>query len=62
LLAATAAATLRLGLLLGVEWGQDGECLGHGVRAWWCWSLLEEWTGKLVVKVLAKEVGVADVG
>jgi hypothetical protein len=60
-LLAAAATALALGLLGRVQWWQHGECRGHGVHAWWSRSLVEERAGKLVIKVLAEEVCVADV-
>ena len=65
MLAATAAPSLLLrllGLLGGVHGRQEGESLSHRGLAWRCRSFLEIWAGKLVVQVVAKEVGVADEG
>lgn len=61
MLAATAATALGLGLLGCVEWWQDWEGLSDQRDSWWRWGFLEKGTGKVVVKVVAKEVGVTDV-
>jgi hypothetical protein len=35
--------------------------VGHGWYSWWSWGLVEEWAGKVIIEVLTKEVGIADV-
>lgn len=63
LFAATAAPPLRclLGLFLDVQ-GRQGKLLGHDGHARRCRCFLKVGNAKLLVEVLAKEVGVADVG
>jgi hypothetical protein len=62
LLAAAAALSLLLGLLLGKEWRQDRECLGHGWDARRCRCFVEVWRRVLVVKLATEEVGITDKG